>query len=340
MIHVKGRFVVKYLDCCRNKPPMPQYQKMKDETRLLDPGLLTDPGTAKPISDTIVRDPRFSSLAEEVKARQKPSNDPVAVAQKLSPAEFNTAMVHFYRGEIQRSNIWRNRLDATTNWAVITTGATLSFVFSSPDNPHFAIPINTVLVAIFLFMEARRYRYYEVWANRVRVLETGYFAPMLSHQTIPPDKEWAEHLSTDLLTPHFNISDLEALGKRLRANYFWIFLLLALSWMLKVYLHPFPIPLNDPKVDIWQVIMTRTAIGLAPGWLVIAVGFIFNGVIIFLALATLKLKEAKSEVLPHDKFEWHPLRDVSQTFRRRNTIRRAKKARQRMRTAPPADKKN
>ena len=47
----------------------------------------------------------------------------------------------------------------------------------------------------FLFMEARRYRYYEVWANRVRVLETGYFAPMLSHRTIPPDKEWADHIS-------------------------------------------------------------------------------------------------------------------------------------------------
>jgi len=99
---------------------------------------------------------------------------------------------------------------------VITAGATLSFVFSSADNPHFAIPINSILVSIFLFMEARRYRYYEVWANRVRVLETGYFAPMLSHRTIPPDKEWAEHISDDLLTPHFTISEWEAVGRRLR----------------------------------------------------------------------------------------------------------------------------
>jgi len=127
----------------------------------------------------------FRAFAEEVhKRNQKPRTTPLTIPQKLAPAEFNTAMVHFYRGEIQRSNIWRNRLDATTNWAVITAGATLSFVFSSPDNPHFAIPINTILVSIFLFMEARRYRYYEVWANRVRVLETGYFAPMLSHRTI------------------------------------------------------------------------------------------------------------------------------------------------------------
>jgi uncharacterized membrane protein len=56
-------------------------------------------------------------------------------------------MVHFYRGEVQRSNTWRNRLDTTTNWAVITAGATLSFAFSSTANPHFVIPINSVLVA-------------------------------------------------------------------------------------------------------------------------------------------------------------------------------------------------
>jgi uncharacterized membrane protein len=74
--------------------------------------------------------------------------------RRMSPAEFNAAMIHFYRGEVQRSNTWRNRLDTTTNWAVITAGATLSFVFSSPNNPHFVIPINSILVAIFLLMEA------------------------------------------------------------------------------------------------------------------------------------------------------------------------------------------
>src|ERR1041385_8050769 len=92
--------------------------------------------------------------------RQAPASEPAiperaghtAAAQmrRMSAAEFNTAMIHFYRGEVQRSNTWRNRLDTTTNWAVITAGATLSFVFSSPNNPHFVIPINSILVAIFL----------------------------------------------------------------------------------------------------------------------------------------------------------------------------------------------
>lgn len=272
----------------------------------------------------------FQSLAEEVRARsQKPKNTAVSIPQKLSLSEFNTAMVHFYRGEIQRSNVWRNRLDATTNWAVITAGATLSFVFSSPDNPHFAIPINSILVSIFLFMEARRYRYYEVWANRVRVLETGYFAPMLSHRTIPPDKEWADHISADLLSPHFTISTWEAIGRRLRANYIWIFILLALSWTLKVYLHP------SPAYD-FATFISRAQIGLAPGWAVILTGFIFNAVVFFIAFSTLRLKDASSEVLPLEHFEWHPLKQVSDwaesNLKKRNTIRRAKKARQRVRS--------
>jgi uncharacterized membrane protein len=278
----------------------------------------------------------FLSLTEEVRARsKKPETTPITIAQKLSPPEFNTAMVHFYRGEIQRSNAWRTRLDATTNWAVITAGATLSFVFSSPDNPHFAIPINSILVSIFLFMEARRYRYYEVWANRVRVLETGYFAPMLSHRTIPPDKEWADHISSDLLKPHFTISEWEAVGRRLRANYIWIFILLASSWALKVYLHPYPAP-------TLEIFLNRAQVGLVPGWLVIAVGFIFNIAVFFIAVGTLKLKDASSEVQPSEEIEWNPLRQVSDwagsNLKKRNTVRRSKKARQRIRSVHSEEK--
>ena len=280
----------------------------------------------------------FPSLAEEVRARsEKPVSNPGSIPQKLSPSEFNTAMVHFYRGEMQRSNAWRTRLDTTTNWAVITAGATLSFVFSSPDNPHFAIPINTILVAIFLFMEARRYRYYEVWANRVRVLETGYFAPMLSHRTIAPDKEWADHISTDLISPHFTISEWEAAGRRLRSNYMWIFILLALSWTLKVYIHPFPAPNLDAFIQ-------RAQVGIAPGWSVIFAGFLFNAFMFVMAFVTLRLKNASSEVLPMESIEWHPIKQVSDwagtNLRRRNTIRRAKKARQRIRSVQSETSQN
>jgi uncharacterized membrane protein len=281
----------------------------------------------------------FRALAEEVRRRNlKSKANPLTIPQKLQPAEFNTAMVHFYRGEIQRSNVWRNRLDATTNWAVITAGATLSFVFSSPTNPHFAIPVNTILVSIFLFMEARRYRYYEVWANRVRVLETGYFAPMLSHRIIPPDKEWADHLSSELLSPRFTISEWEAVGRRLRANYLWIFILLALCWTLKIYIHPSPIPTETPEdlERFTEIFVERARVGLAPGWLVVTVGALYNFAIFFIAFSTRRLRYASSEVLPLENFEWNPFKQVSdwaeESLKRRPTIRRSKKARNRMRS--------
>ncbi|MFL6229442.1 MAG: DUF2270 domain-containing protein [Pyrinomonadaceae bacterium] len=247
--------------------------------------------------------------------------------RKMTSTEFTTAMVHFHRAEIQRSNTWRNRLDTTTNWAVITAGATLSFAFSAASNPHFVILINTILVAFFLTMEARRYRYYEIWASRVRVIETGFFAQML--KPAPPlTDEWADHLAKDLRTPHFTISIWEAMGRRLRRNYLWLFLLLAASWNLKVYLHPFP------ATDL-DVFIQRAAVGIVPGDMVFFIGILFNVGIVIFAFATVQLKQATGEVLPTHDF--HPFRSVSNTASRlaqtpRRVTARTKRARERTRT--------
>jgi uncharacterized membrane protein len=70
--------------------------------------------------------------------------------KRLSAGEFNTAMIHFYRGEVQRSNTWRNRLDTTTKLGSHHRRCDTLVCFSSPSNPHFVIPINSILVAIFL----------------------------------------------------------------------------------------------------------------------------------------------------------------------------------------------
>jgi uncharacterized membrane protein len=265
--------------------------------------------------------------------RQRASaNDP---SRRLSSVETTTAMVHFYRGEVQRSNTWRNRLDTTTNWAVLSAGAMLSFAFSSPGSPHFVIPINSILVAVFLLMEARRYRYYEIWASRVRVIETGYYAPMLAPDSVPRDQEWASHLASDLLTPHFTISVWEAIGRRLRRNYIWIFALLALSWNLKVYLYP--LPARD-----FEEFLNRATVGLVPGWIVFIVGFLFNTGLFILAIGTLKLREATGEVLPRHEFSLSPLQRVTNWTRAASsvpkaTVRRAKRARQRMRSSPTGE---
>jgi uncharacterized membrane protein len=260
-------------------------------------------------------------------ATERTGRTPAAHMHRMSPAEFNTAMIHFYRGEVQRSNTWRNRLDTTTNWAVLTAGATLSFVFSSQSNPHFVIPINSILVAIFLLMEARRYRYYEIWSSRVRVIETGYFAQLLAPESAPHDEAWAEHLAADLTTPHFTITEWEAIGRRLRRNYLWIFALLALSWNLKVYLHPLPARDFNAFID-------RATVGVVPGWFVFVVGVIFNAAIAIFAIGTVRLREATGEVLPKHEFSLRPLRRMTSWTRvaAPRTSVRAKRARQRVRS--------
>ena len=259
------------------------------------------------------------------------TQSPLAAQRRLSPAEFNNAIIHFYRGEVQRSNVWRTRLDTTTYWAVLLVSATLSFTFSSPVSPHFVIPINSVLVAVFLMMEARRYRYYEIWASRVRVIETGYFAQMLAPESLPPDEEWSAHLASDLITPHFTISQWEAVGRRLRRNYLWIFALLALSWNLKVYLHP------DPAYS-FDIFIQRARVGVVPGWLVFTAGFLFNAAVAIFAIGTIKLREATGEVLPRHELALHPLQRVSSWTRSaantsRRTVLRTKRARHRVRSA-------
>ena len=166
-------------------------------------------------------------------------------------------MVHFFRAEIQRANVWRQRLDTTTNWAVVSTGATLSIAFSQPDIHHGIIILNTLLVMWFLFIEARRYRYYELWSYRVRLMETDFYAAMLV-PPFHPSPEWAESLAENLLSPSFPISMSEAFGRRLRRNYLWIFLILYASWLAKIWLFP------TPPASLAEFV-TRSAVGPVSG---------------------------------------------------------------------------
>src|SRR5512139_1410974 len=128
---------------------------------------------------------------------------------ELRSSDFTTAMVHFFRAEISRANIWRQRLDTTTNWAVVITVAVIGVAFGGSTSHHTSILLSSVLITLFLFIEARRYRYYELFSSRVRLMETDFFAAMLV-PPFHPSPDWAESLAESLLQPHFSISFLEA----------------------------------------------------------------------------------------------------------------------------------
>ena len=87
--------------------------------------------------------------------------------REAGPAAFGAAeigaLAHLYRGEIYRSTVWRTRLDATTNWAVVSTGLALSLTFSGALASPLPLVLVGLLVAVFLHTEARRYRFFDFW---------------------------------------------------------------------------------------------------------------------------------------------------------------------------------
>ena len=208
---------------------------------------------------------------------------------RLRSSEFTTAMAHFFRAEVQRANVWRTRLDTTTNWAVVATGAALTIAFNQSSH-HGVILLNTLLITLFLYIEARRYRYYELWSSRIRLMETDFYAAMLV-PPFQPAPDWAESLAENLLQPHFPISMWEAVGRRLRRNYIWIYLILMIAWLAKTSLYPTP-------VTSWDGLLVNGAIGPIPGPIVIAGWMVLMGCVFLLALLTAGLQQATGEVLP------------------------------------------
>jgi hypothetical protein len=130
-----------------------------------------------------------------------------------------------------------------------------------------------ILLLTFLSIEARRYRYYVLWAYRVHLMETDFFAAMLA-PPFRPSADWAEHLSESLLQPAFPITWWEALARRFRRNYVWLTTLLLLSWGIKLALHP------TSALD-WITVIERAAIGSVSGRHVVSgIGMVYAALIV------------------------------------------------------------
>ncbi len=202
---------------------------------------------------------------------------------EFSAAEIG-AIAHLYRGEVYRSTSWRSRLDNTTNWAVVTTGLALSLSFADEGASALPLVLVTLLVTVFLLLEARRYRYFNVWRARCRLLETEFFAPLLTGEGVARDGRWDALLASDYQRPKFHVSYLVALGRRLRKNYAWILGVNALAYLGKLAIHP--APLAD-AAELFE----RAAVGPVPGRTVLLVGCLFHMTWIGIALWTLRMEQ-------------------------------------------------
>jgi uncharacterized membrane protein len=155
---------------------------------------------------------------------------------KIDPQDTNVIM-HVYRGEVQRINTWRQRMDRTTNWAIVITVGVITFIFSNVGVPHWAVFPGLVLSYVLLFTEARRYRHYDAWRGRVRVLEEVFLAKFFDKDA-EISEEWTRILADDFHDPKYKIGQLEALRTRLLRIYLWIIMIFLGAWVTKIYIHP------------------------------------------------------------------------------------------------------
>ncbi len=185
----------------------------------------------------------------------------------LDTAEIG-ALAHLYRAEIYRSTIWRTRLDTTTNWSVVTLGVALSITFSSPQASPLPLVLVGILIIFFLMLEARRYRYFNVWRARCRWMELNFMAPMLRDGDLRLETGWQDRLAEDYRRPAYHVSLRTAIGRRIRRNYFWILLIQTAAYLGKLGVHPTPLQSAGELLE-------RAAIGPIPGWLVLALGLAY-----------------------------------------------------------------
>ena len=161
----------------------------------------------------------------------------VSVQRSIYDPGYVNAMSHFYRGELGRIMVWRQRLDITTNWAITSSTAIITIAFSNRDVPHIIFFFNLLIVWVMLWIEARRYRFYDAFRARVRMLEAHFLVPMVMENRELLQGEWKKLVCEDLILPCFKISKLEAIGRRLKRNYIFIFILILMAWVTKIFLH-------------------------------------------------------------------------------------------------------
>lgn len=219
-----------------------------------------------------------------------------AIAAPVFPStstEFINLIAHYHRAEIARMAGWRDRIDRTTNWAITVVAAMLSVSLSTPAAHHGVLIFAMVLILLLLVIEARRYRFFDVYRGRVRRLERNYFAQIFAPEPGTTD-EWVRSLGDDLRRPLFLVGRGQAISRRLRRNYCWMFLILLMAWLLKTT----SAKSQDNAVQTELVHSVsewahNAAIGPLPGWLVIVAVALFY---VWILYAVLRKTEGAGEL--------------------------------------------
>ncbi len=208
--------------------------------------------------------------------------------------EYVNALSHFYRGELSRMMSWRDRLDRTTNWAIAAVAAMLSVSLSSTTSHHGVLLFAMIVVFLLLSIESRRYRFFHVYRSRVRLIERNYYVRILSPRDTIDPSIWLNQLSEELRLPRFTMGYAEAMARRLRRNYIWLFLILLAAWLLKTTARRLQQQEGDTEfIHSTSEWIQNASIFSVPGWVVLAIILLFFAWMIYLVF---KYRESSGEL--------------------------------------------
>lgn len=209
---------------------------------------------------------------------------PVFEESALTRGEYITAMAHLYRGELHRSISWRIRLDTTTNWAIIAGVGILTFAFQNPGYAPQTLLAGMYANLLFLVLEAQRFRFFDVYRARVRMVEENFYVPLLRRDLISPMQDWGPRVAEDMMHPRFHLTMRQAIRARLARIYFPLYLAQLVGWLSLVAWR------RPPGVSFLEMLR----IGHLPGWvpLLLMVGLCgFMLYIMFLTPRVISLPE-------------------------------------------------
>jgi uncharacterized membrane protein len=231
---------------------------------------------------------------KEITIRPESQARPAPPIFPTNSVEFVNTLAHYYRGEMARMMSWRDRLDRTTNWAIAGVAAMLSVALSSSDSHHGVLLFAMVLVFLLLSIESRRYRFFHVYRSRVRLIERNYYARIFSPREKIDPMHWMSQLGEDLRLPRFSMVLSEAMARRLRRNYFWMFLILLAAWLLKTTARRLQPEGSEAEfihsAGEW---IQNAAIVSIPGWAVMGAIFTFYAWMIYVMI---KYRESTGEL--------------------------------------------
>lgn len=192
----------------------------------------------------------------------------------LTRAEYITALSHLYRGELQRSLSWRIRLDTTTNWAIVASVGILTFAFNNPAFAPQTLILGMYANLLFLLLESQRFRFFDVYRARVRMIEENFYGPMLRRDLVSPMAGWGMGVADDLLHPRFHLTMRQAVRARLTRIYMPLYGAQLVGWLTLVAMQ------HRQRGESWLDLLQ---IGRLPGWVsLVLVGGLFGFLVVTL----------------------------------------------------------